>query len=96
MADKMDQIRAVDGWVGEAGAGAVAVGVEATTADLPDRTCPACSAQSSLSELPGRHPGKQECLVESVAVHMQAGLRRPVIRDLKGVSLLNSPVGLDD
>jgi hypothetical protein len=46
--------------------------------------------------LPGRHPGKEHCVVELVTRDMEIGMSRSGKGDLQGIGLLDGAIRLDD
>lgn len=76
--------------------GAVAVGVQATTARTYDGATAARLADALQAELPGPHPGMRRDLVEGVREDVEPGGRRAFVGALERVDLFQASVGLDD
>src|SRR6266581_2162064 len=96
MGNQLEQVGAVDRWVGEAGSRSVSVGVQAAAAAGDHGALPARLAEAGQSLLTRGNAGMLLDIVESVLEDIESGSGRAVERRLQGIGLFVRPVGLDD
>ena len=96
MRDEPQEILAVDRGITEAFVPAVAVRVQATTADAHHLAITALRGQGFGADLPGHRGGVVKRVVEAVRRYVQARVGGPRVGRAERVELLDGTIGVDD